>query len=166
MNPQLVNLLQIIAYVGIALGLIGTVVPIIPGTILIWFSVLLWAWVDGFSAIGWPTLVVLAMLAIVAEVADLLFTSWGAKKGGASWQSLLVAGVAAIAGLIVFNILGAIAGAVLGIWAWEAYQRGWEWREAWGASRGLIFGYVVAMMFKVTIGFVMVGIFAWQVFFS
>ena len=165
MTPQLVGFLQIIAYVGIVLGLIGTVAPIIPGTILIWFSVLLWAWADGFNAIGWPTLVVLAILAIIAEVADLLFASWGAKKGGASWQSLLVAGVAAIAGLIIFNILGAIIGAVLGILAWEAYRRGWEWREAWGASRGLILGYVIAMMFKVTIGFAMAGIFAWQAFY-
>ena len=131
MNPQAVLILQILAYVGIALGMIGTVAPIIPGTILIWFSVLLWAWADGFDAIGWPTLVFLAMLAIAAEIGDLLFASWGAKKGGASWKSLFVAGVCAIAGLLVFNLIGAIIGAVLGMLAWEAYRRNWQWREAW-----------------------------------
>ena len=164
MNPQLTSFLQIIAYVGIALGMIGTVAPIIPGTILIWFSVLLWAWVDGFEAIGWPTLVVFAILAIAAEIGDLLFASWGAKKGGASWKSLFVAGAAAIAGFIIFNLLGAILGAVLGMLAWEAYQRDWDWRESWGASRGLILGYVIAMLFKFTMGALVVVIFVWQAF--
>jgi uncharacterized protein YqgC (DUF456 family) len=164
MNPQLTNFLQIIAYFGIALGMIGTVAPIIPGTILIWFSVLLWAWADGFNAIGWPTLVVFAILAIAAEIGDLLFASWGAKKGGASWKSLFVAGAAAIAGFLIFNLLGAILGAVLGMLAWEAYRRGWEWGEAWRASRGLILGYVIAMLFKFTMGALMVVIFVWQAF--
>jgi len=166
MNPQSVLFLQILAYIGIAFGMIGTVAPIIPGTILIWFSVLLWAWVDGFDAIGWPTLVVLAMLALAAEIGDLAFASWGAKKGGASWKSLFIAGVCAIAGLLIFNLLGAIVGAVVGMLAWEAYRRGWEWRQAWRASRGLILGYVIAMLFKVTMGAMMVAIFVWQAFYA
>ena len=166
MNPQAVLFLQILAYIGIVIGLIGTVAPIIPGTLVIWFSVLLWAWTDGFDAVGWPTLVFLAMLAIAAEIGDLLFASWGAKKGGASWKSLFVAGVCAIAGLLIFNLIGAIVGAVLGMLAWEAYRRDWKWREAWGASRGLIFGYVIAMLFKVTMGVMMVATFAWQAFYA
>jgi uncharacterized protein YqgC (DUF456 family) len=164
MTPQLTSFLQIIAYLGIALGMIGTVAPIIPGAILIWFSVLLWAWADGFHAIGWAALLVLAILAIVAEIGDLLFASWGAKKGGASWRSLFIAGVAAIAGFLIFNLLGAILGAVLGMLAWEAYRRGWKWREAWRASRGLILGYVIAMIFKFTVGALMVVVFVWQAF--
>ena len=58
---------QVLAYIGMAIGLVGTVLPLIPGTILIWLSALLWAWADGFERVGWPTLLVLALL--VATVA-------------------------------------------------------------------------------------------------
>jgi hypothetical protein len=74
--------------------------------------------------------------------------------------------VCAIAGLLIVNQIGAIVGAVLGMLAWEAYRRDWKWREAWGASRGLIFGYVIAMLFKVTMGVMMVATFAWQAFYA
>jgi uncharacterized protein YqgC (DUF456 family) len=46
------ELLQFLAYVGFGLGVIGVVLPIIPGPALIWLSALLWAWADGFQAVG------------------------------------------------------------------------------------------------------------------
>ena len=165
MNPQAVLFLQILAYVGIVIGLIGTVAPIIPGTLVIWFSVLLWAWADGFDAVGWPTLVFLAMLAIAAEIGDLLL-HLGAQRGWRFLEEPVCRRRMRHRRPPHLQSDWRNRGAVVGMLAWEAYQRDWEWREAWGGSRGLILGYVIAMLFKVTMGVMMVATFAWQAFYA
>lgn len=48
------------------LGLLGSVVPIVPGPFLIWLAAVAWAWKDGFQAVGWPTLFFLGLLTVVA----------------------------------------------------------------------------------------------------
>ncbi len=166
MSPQVVGLMQLLAYIGLALGVIGAVAPIIPGPLLIWLSALLWAWADGFQAVGWPTLLVLALIAIVAELSDVALAALGAKKGGASWMSMIVAGAAAIIGLIVFNLIGALAGAFLGLLAWEAHRHDWRWRQAWQASGGFIIGYLLAMVVKLFFVAVMLALFIWQAFYA
>jgi uncharacterized protein YqgC (DUF456 family) len=163
---QAAPLIQLLAYLGIALGIIGTVAPIIPGPVLIWFSVLAWAWSDGFQAVGWPTLVVLALLVVLAELSDVALATMGAKKGGASWTSMFVAGVVAIIGFIFFNILGAILGAFWGLFAWEAYRQRWQWRKAWRASGSFIIGYIIAIIIKIFFAFLMIVIFVWQGFYA
>ncbi len=166
MSPQVVGLLQLLAYIGLALGIIGTVAPIIPGPLLIWISALLWAWADGFQAVGWPTLIVLALITLLAELSDVALATMGAKKGGASWMSMIVAGVAAIIGFIFFNIIGAILGAFLGLFAWEAYRQGWQWRKAWQASGSFIIGYLIAMVVKIAFVILMIVLFVWQAFYT
>ncbi len=166
MSPQVVGLLQLLAYIGLVLGIIGTVAPIIPGPLLIWISALLWAWADGFQAVGWPTLIALALITLLAELSDVALATMGAKKGGASWMSMIVAGVAAIIGFIFFNIIGAILGAFLGLFAWEAYRQGWQWRKAWQASGSFIIGYLIAMVVKIAFVILMIVLFVWQAFYT
>jgi uncharacterized protein YqgC (DUF456 family) len=159
------GLLQVVAYIGLVAGLIGAVVPIIPGPLLIWLSALLWAWADGFRAVGWPTLVVLALLVIIAELSDVALAALGARKGGAAWSSMAAAGVVAIIGFIFFNLIGAVLGAFWGLFAWEAYRRRWQWRQAWQASGSFIIGYVIAIVAKIIFTVVMIVIFVWQAFY-
>ncbi len=166
MSPQVAGLLQLIAYIGLIAGLVGTVFPIIPGPLLIWLSALLWAWADGFQAVGWPTLLILALLVIIAELSDVALATMGAKKGGAAWSSMIVAGILAIIGFVVFNLIGAILGAFLGLFAWEAYRQKWQWRKAWRASGSFITGYVIALIVKIIFALLMVALFIWQAFYA
>ena len=156
--------LQMLAYVGMAVGLVGAVLPLIPGTALIWLSVLLWAWADGFERVGWPTLLALAALVLLAEAADFLLASYGARRGGASWRGLFFAGLGALVGFVAFNLLGAIIAAALFMIGWEAYRRDWDWTAAWRASRGLMCGYLSAMVVKFGTAAAMLAVFAWQAF--
>ncbi len=52
-------------------GLAGSVIPVLPGPLFIWLGALLWAWGDGFERVGWPTLVVLGLLALLSWATDL-----------------------------------------------------------------------------------------------
>ncbi|NLF10422.1 MAG: DUF456 domain-containing protein, partial [Anaerolineaceae bacterium] len=131
-DPQ--NTIALIAsMILVIVGLIGTVVPGIPGTILIFLGALLYGFLEGFQAVGWPTLVVLGLLTVVATTADVWATSVGARLGGASGWSIVGGMVGGLVGLIVFTLPGAIIGALVGVLAVEIL-RARDWRQALKAS--------------------------------
>jgi uncharacterized protein YqgC (DUF456 family) len=156
------TLALIAALVVILVGLIGTVVPGIPGTLLIFLGALLYAVMEGFQAVGWPTLVVLGLLTLAATGADLLATSVGARLGGASGWSIVGGLAGGLVGMLVFTLPGAILGALLGVLAVEVL-RAKDWRQALKAGSGWAVGWIVATILQVAIGLVMAAIFVWQV---
>lgn len=158
------DIVQALAYLSMAVGLVGTFAPLVPGAILIWAGALAWAWADGFEHVGWPTLIVLGVLVAVSMLADVVLAAIGARKGGASAAGMLAAGAAAVIGFIIFNFVGAIIGCLLGLLAYETYRRRGDWRQAWKSSGGAILGYVVSSAVRFVIGAVMLAIFAWQAF--
>jgi uncharacterized protein YqgC (DUF456 family) len=152
----------VITFLIMLVGLIGTVLPIIPGTILIFAGALLYALVDGFQVVGWPTLVVLGVLAAVATTADLWASSIGAKIGGASGWSVVIGLLAGLVGFVVFNLPGAIIGAILGVLLTEIVRVG-DWRQALKAGSGWVVGWILSTVVQLGIGLIMVAIFVWQV---
>ena len=152
----------VLASLIMLVGLIGTVLPVIPGTILIFAGALLYALVEGFQAVGWPTVIVLGVLTVVATTADLWASSIGAKLGGASGWSILIGLVAGLAGLVVFSLPGAIIGAVLGVLLTEIARVG-DWRLALKAGSGWVFGWLLSTVVQLGIGLIMVVVFVWQV---
>ena len=146
----------------ILVGIVGTVLPVLPGTILIFIGALLYAFIEGFQAIGWPTLVVLGILTAVATTADLWASTAGAKAGGASGWSLVGGLVGGLVGLFVFTLPGAIIGAVAGVLLVELLRFG-DWRKAIKASGGWAVGWVLSTIIQFGIGIIMAAIFVWQV---
>lgn len=133
-------------------GLIGTVVPLLPGVALIFAGAVLNALT--IQAVGWPTLVVLGALALLAFAVDLGSGAVGAKYFGATrWGAIggvagaLVGLVFGLPGLLLGPLLGAIAGEVLARrGALPALRSGWG--TFLGTTAGLIakFGIGLAMV--------------------
>jgi uncharacterized protein YqgC (DUF456 family) len=98
-------------------GFLITIVPGLPGVLVIYAGMWLAAWSDHFARIGWPTLTVLGVLAALALVADMIASLLGAKRAGASRWALIGSMIGAVAGLL-FGLpgllLGPFAGAVIG----------------------------------------------------
>jgi len=162
--------LQGIGYALVVLGLIGTVLPVLPGPILIWLGVLSWAWGDGFVEINWWTISALGVLAALAWAADLFFTTTLSRRAGVSWRAIAGALVCGIAGGIFLSSLpvigtlfGALIGALLGMLVIERYIKG-NWSEAFGAVRTYFTASLLSTLFEVVVALLMVGIFIWQVF--
>ncbi len=65
-------------------GLAGSVIPVLPGPLFIWLGALLWAWGDGFG-VGWPTLVVLGLLALLSWATTC--SKLGDRATPASWKT-------------------------------------------------------------------------------
>ena len=72
-----------LAFVLIAIGLAGSVIPVLPGPMLIWVGAFVWAWADGFTRIGWGTLIVLGLLALIAWGSDIFLTTVMSRRAGA-----------------------------------------------------------------------------------
>ena len=156
------TIVLVISFLIVLIGLIGTVLPIIPGTILILAGALLYALLDRFQVIGWPTLVVLGVLAAVATTADLWASSVGAKIGGASGWSVVIGLLAGLVGFVVFSLPGAIIGAILGVLLTEIVRVG-DWRQALKAGSGWVVGWILSTVVQLGIGLIMVAIIIWQV---
>jgi uncharacterized protein YqgC (DUF456 family) len=113
------NVLWILAWVLVLVGLAGVVLPALPGPPLIFAGLLLAAWADGFARVGAPTLVVIGVLGAASFAVDFVASAYGAKRGGASARAVAGAAIGTVVGLffgLAGLILGPLVGAIAGEW--------------------------------------------------
>jgi uncharacterized protein YqgC (DUF456 family) len=163
--------LQWIGYGLMILGLAGAVLPIVPGPLLIWLGAFLWAWEDGFQRIGWPTLLLLGLLALVAAGLDTFLTLAMSKRAGASWRGLcgaigggLLGGLFLTAIPVIGTLFGALLGALAGMWLVE-YTIRHNSQLATATVWAYVKGVFLSTLLEVLISLGMVGFFTWQLFF-
>jgi len=144
------------------LGVIGVIVPLVPGTLLVWMTVLVYAWLEGFAAIDGVTFAVISVLAIVTGTADLWMPLLGARASGASWQSMLGGTIGSLLGLIFFSLPGALAGYAVGLILGE-YLRIRDWQLAFRASLGGLAGFGLSTLVQLGGAILILLVFVWQV---
>jgi len=77
-------LLWLLSIALIVVGIAGTLLPALPGTALVLAGIVLGAWIDDFTQIGWGMLAVVGVLAVLLWVLDYAAGLMGAKRGGQS----------------------------------------------------------------------------------
>ena len=151
------TLIWILALLMILVGILGTVVPLIPGAPLVFTGIFLAAWQDGFSKVGWITLILLAALTVASLLVDMAAAAIGARKSGAT----RAAAFGAIAGTMVgifFALPGLILGPFIGAVGGELLA-GKDLPKAGKAGFGTWIGLILGTAFKVALVFAMTGIF-------
>ena len=152
-----ITLLWVLCVLLIVLGLAGTVLPVLPGTLLVWAGIVLGAWIDDFSRVGVTTVVVISVLAVLAWALDFVAGLLGAKRAGASKLALIGAAVGTVVGIfmgLVGVLFMPLVGAAIGeYWAQKDQQR------AAKVAVATWLGLMLGMVAKVVLSFVMVGIF-------
>ena len=138
-------------------GLIGLVLPAIPGAPLIFFGLLLAAWTEDFVYVGLWTIVVLAVLALLTYGIDLWATIFGAKKFGASKYAVIGAVLGSIVG-IFWGFPGVIFGPFIGAVVGELSAQK-NLRQATRAGIGATIGLVLGAALKLAMAFAMIGFF-------
>jgi uncharacterized protein YqgC (DUF456 family) len=147
-----------VAVILFAVGLIGTVVPVFPGTIFILAGALLHRVMLGpEKSIGWGTIAVLVSLTVAAHALDFLSGYFGARYFGATKWGMFGALIGAIVG-IFFGIFGLVVGPVVGAVAGE-FIAGKRMIDAGRAGWGSLLGNLGAMIGKLFIALVMIVIF-------
>ena len=152
----------IVALVLMFIGLLGVILPLVPGIVLVYLAVLLYAFIEGFARIGPITLAVLTVLAVVGVTADLWVSGLGAKVGGASVWALLGGLVLGLVGLIFFSLPGAVVGSVAGVVAVEMW-RVRDWRKVLKSGGGWLIGWLLSTVVQLSIALIMIAIFLWRV---
>ncbi len=164
-------------------GLVGSVLPGLPGVTLIFLSAAVYAFLTDFDFVGVPILLVLFLFAAIAFVADFFATSYGARRFGASnWGTvggalgglvgtligLLFAGVGSIFGLI----FGTIGGVFLGEYLrrrrqgpTEGSPAGGDWRRTTRAAGGVFVGFVASAIVQGMLGLASVIVFVLALFY-
>jgi len=91
--------LWILAVAMIVVGVVGTVLPALPGAVFVLGGIALAAWIDGFAEISGWTVGVVAVLTVLAFAADYVAAMLGAKKAGASPLAIAGAALGTVAGV-------------------------------------------------------------------
>ncbi|HEV2994973.1 MAG TPA: DUF456 domain-containing protein [Chthoniobacterales bacterium] len=146
------------AIVLFAVGLIGTVVPVVPGTVIILAAAVIHRMMLGPDrSIGWSTICFLVLLTLASYLFDFLGSYFGAKYFGATRWGAFGAIIGALIGLF-FGLLGLFVGPVVGAIAGE-FIAGKRLIAAGRAGWGSLLGNLGAMVGKLLIGLVMIAIF-------
>lgn len=141
----------------IVVGVVGTVVPVLPGAILVFGGIALAAWIDDFTRISPWLLALLGALTAFAWVVDYLAAAAGAKRAGASRQAIVGAAIGTVAG-IASGLWGLLFMPLVGAALGEYLARR-DLRRAGKAGVATWLGILLGTAVKVAIVLTMVGVF-------
>ncbi len=141
----------------IVVGLAGTVLPALPGTVLVLAGIVLGAWIDDFARVSVGTVAFVSVLAVIAWVLDYVAGLLGARRAGASKQAIIGAAVGTVVGLfmgLVGVLFMPLVGAAIGEYIAQKDQQ-----RAVKVGVATWLGIMAGLIAKVVIAFVMIGVF-------
>jgi hypothetical protein len=148
----------VIAILLMAAGLIGTVLPVFPGTTVILLAAILHRIMLGpMKSIGWVAIGLLVLLTLISYALDFVSGYWGARRFGASKWGLLGVTIGAVVG-IFFGIIGLFVGPVIGAIVGE-FVAGKKMIAAGKAGWGSLLGTLAGMVGKLLIALTMIIVF-------
>ena len=149
--------LWIISVLMIVVGVAGTVLPALPGVILVLAGIVLGAWIDDFSRVSGLTVGIAAVLAVAAWLIEYLAGVMGAQKAGASKEAIVGALIGTVVGiftglwgLIFMPLLGAVIG---------QYLVDRDLIRARNVGLATWLGMAIGTLAKIALTFLMIGIF-------
>lgn len=149
--------LWVLSALLIVVGLAGTILPALPGTALVLGGIVLGAWIDDFTRIGVPTVVVVTVLGVLAWVLDYVAGLLGAQRAGASREALIGAALGTVVGLFM-GLVGVLFMPLVGAAVGEYIARR-DHGQAVRVGTATWIGLMIGLLAKVVLAFVMVGIF-------
>jgi uncharacterized protein len=152
-------LLEVLVLVGIVVGLVGTVIPVLPGLVLVWVSIAVWALLDGGGWVRWLCVLLCAVLMVVGYVLGTVLPSRRANEAGAPGLVVLGGVVGMVAGFFLIPVVGLIVGGVVGVFVAEL-ARSRDLRSAWRLTLETLKGFGIAAAVQLGFGLIMTGLWA------
>ncbi len=148
----------VIAGILIVAGLVGSILPTLPGIPVMFGGMLLAAWAEHFHRIPVWVIVILGVLAALSIVFDFLAGTYGAKRYGASKAAVWGALIGTIVGLF-FGIPGLLLGPFIGAVIGQLLS-GSPIERAAKVGFGTWIGLLIGTAIKLAVAFMMLGTFA------
>ncbi|MBF6334591.1 DUF456 domain-containing protein [Nocardia abscessus] len=146
----------------ILVGLVGVVVPILPGVILIFGAIAVWAFLTG-GVTAWTVFAISTVLLVLSGVVKYLWPGRRMKDAGVSNRALFLGAVLGVVGFFVIPVVGLFVGFVLGVYLSEL-QRLRVNRQAWQATVHALKGVGLSIMIELFGALLAVGVWVAGVF--
>jgi len=142
----------ILCAVAIVVGICGVVVPMLPGLVLCWAGVLVWAI---FAEGGWGKWVVFGLATVIGLLGTAVKYAWpgrNLKRDGVPSRTLLLGGVLGVVGFFVIPVVGLVIGFVVGVFLAERLRLG-DWRRAWPSTKAALKAAGLSMLIELAAAF-------------
>ena len=142
--------------VAMAVGIAGTVVPLVPGLGLVAAAALAYGIVEGFGGVGVAFGVIVALL-VAGTAAGIVLPKRAAGGAGASRTSLVVGAVGAVIGFFAVPLVGLPLGGAVGIFVGELARSG-DRSVAWRSTKATLKGFGIATLVQLGAGLGMAAV--------
>ncbi len=185
-----IDALLLVTLLVMVLGLLGSILPGLPGVPLIFAAALVYAYATDFAFVSIPVVVILGLFALLAFAADLIGTTYGARRFGASnWGTIggAIGGlIGTLVGALFFGfgaLFGLLAGTIIGVFVGEYLRRNrrgrptetprvrsvrprqsTDWRRVSRAAGGVLVGYLLSAAAQGILGILSVIVFVVALF--
>jgi uncharacterized protein YqgC (DUF456 family) len=137
----------VVVGLAIAVGMVGVVVPVLPGALLTWAAIAVWTLAVG-SATAWAVLAVVTLVIGGAQVVKFLVPGRRLRDSGVPRRSILAGVVLAAAGFFLVPVVGFFIGFPLGVYLEELRRldgHGAAWRSTREALRAMGLSIVIEL---------------------
>jgi uncharacterized protein YqgC (DUF456 family) len=151
------SLTAVLVGLAIIVGLLGIVVPVLPGAILVLGAILVWALVEQ-TTVGWIVLGIAGAAILVTQVLKFVLPERHLRGQGVPWTTSLVGALVGIVGFFVLPIVGFPLGYVVGIFLVE-FARRRAAGPAWSATKSAL--AAAGMSAAIELAGALVAAYAW-----
>ena len=155
MSSDLAADLEFLLGIGMVVGLVGVLLPVVPGLALVWAVGLAWVLLDGGGAARWTVFALMTVVLLAGTVAKHALPARSAHTSGAPRSTLLLGALGAVVGFFVIPVIGLVVGGVGAVFAAELNRLG-DRRSAWISTRAVLVGIGIGVLIELTAGVVAV----------
>src|SRR6185312_9098891 len=145
---------QVLVGLLMVAGIVGVLLPVIPGLPVVWAAGLWWTIADGGGPVRWTVFAVMTLLLAVGATAKYVLPARSAAARGAPFATLVVG---AIIGFFVIPIVGLVVGFVVGVYLAELARLRAAGR-AWDSTRAALVAIGIGMLLELTAGLLMFAV--------
>lgn len=148
---------EILILVLMAIGVLGIVIPVLPGLLIVLLGVLLYALGEG-SRLGWWVFAVAAAIYVVGVLLQWAVPGKRMREAGVRTSTLLIGVVCALVMGFVIPVVGLFVGFPLGIFL-VSLVRTRDRSEAWGATKHALRAVGTNILIELVTAFTIIGAF-------
>jgi uncharacterized protein len=128
---------------AIAVGLVSIMVPLLPGMLLVYGAILVWAAVE-HSVVSWVTLAIVTVVVGATTALKYLWPVRRMHRAEVPTSALLLGGMTGVVGFFVIPVFGLLIGFDLGVYLTELLRRQ-DFRRAWASTVHAVKGVALSM---------------------
>lgn len=156
--------LSVVVIILMLIGVIGSIIPNLPGTPVIFIAALIFGLWTGFEQVSIRTVFILGILSLIVTLATYVASAIGAKLGGASLWGVIGAIGGGIVGFIIGSLPGFLIGPFLGSVLFEIIA-GKDLKGSLKSGAGSLLGFLGGAVIQLAVAVSMIIIFIVDVLF-